>query len=63
MINKKIVSIIPKRETCDTCEHGEFRCCPADWWCKLDNRRVRPKHWCKHYSSLVHKSPTKEKET
>lgn len=54
MLPKKIISIIPMRETCDTCDKSlpseEY---DSGYYCPISGEEVSSKGWCKEYNSLV----------
>lgn len=60
--NKKVVSIIPKRETCDTCVSGIFDI-NMNLICHKKNCRVSWKSWCPDYQSLAMRQRSGEKPT
>jgi len=49
---KRIVSIIPKRETCDTCEYSEPINDEWPYYCRRQNIKVSGKYWCGNYRRL-----------
>ena len=53
-MNKKIISIIPKRETCDTCENGILDI-NMKMVCQKTGSIVSWKGWCKEYTRLTNK--------
>ena len=53
MKNRKIVSVIPKRETCDTCINGIAQSHHDPLKCLKHLKSVSWKGWCEDYQGLA----------